>query len=102
MIFATQNHRPCRLTTALAILALVAVMFFVAAPYLIKNHHHSDFEGDALCALCLFASAQIDAARPPMEANNPFFLIGELSADDESPRTLLLSHTDDARAPPAV
>jgi hypothetical protein len=102
MIFATENPRTHRRTMSLAVVALVAVMFFVGAPYLIKNHHHSGFAGDAHCALCLFASARMEATRAPSEANSPLVPIGEWVPDDESARTLFLSHPHDVRAPPVV
>jgi hypothetical protein len=102
MIFASQNPRTRRRTTSLAVVALVAVMFFIGAPYLIKNHHHSDFATDAHCALCLFASARMEAARVPIEANSPLVPIGALVPDDGSSWTLLLSRPHDARAPPVV
>ncbi len=102
MIFATENPHTHRRTTSLAVVALVAVMFFVGAPYLIKNHHHSDLTGNAHCALCLFASARVEAARAPSEAINPLVPIGEMVPEDESCRTLLVFHPRDARAPPLV
>ena len=102
MIFATEKPRTYRRTTSLAMVALVAVMFLVGAPYLVKNHHHTDFAADAHCALCLFASARMEAARVPIEASSPLVPIGELVPDDESVRTLLFSHPHDARAPPVV
>jgi hypothetical protein len=102
MIIATQNRHTHWRTTSLAVAALVAVMFIVGAPYLTKNHRHCNFVGDAHCALCLFASARMEAARVPSELNGPLVPIGKLVADDESSRTLLLSHPHDARAPPVV
>ncbi len=102
MIFATENSRTHRRTASLAAVALVAVLLFVGAPYLVKNHHHSDLGGDAHCALCLFASARIEAARATLEADSPLVPFGELVPDDESARTLLLSYPHGARAPPVI
>ena len=85
-----------------ALLALLAIGLFVAAPLLLEHHHHSDLTQNAHCAVCTFASAHITPASAP-------FLLARNIASTPCPQTpdeTLVSgprvHTRNERAPPAA
>jgi hypothetical protein len=85
-----------------AVLALLAAAFFVATPFLLGSHHHSDWGEDFHCALCLLASAQVSPAAAQFEpAPAP-----EPVARAETPSdTIFLrprTHPHQGRAPPAA
>lgn len=102
MIFASRNLRNRRLAAPLMVAAMVAVLLFVAAPYLLDVHRHSDPAGNAHCVLCLLASARADTVQTRPEIINPLLPIGEFNVRDEISLSLILVVPQDVRAPPAA
>jgi len=85
-----------------AIVALLAAALFVATPFLLGHHHHSDLTENTRCAVCVFASAHVTPAPAPFELVPEQTSVPCVHTPDiafvSSPRT----HSRNERAPPSA
>ncbi len=85
-----------------AVLAFVAVAVFVATPFLLEHHHHSDLVENTQCAVCLLASAHITPAPATIDVALELTSIRLARTPDETLTSGPRTHTRNERAPPAA
>jgi hypothetical protein len=96
------SPRRKRSNRLVAVVALLAVALFVAAPYLLVHHHHADPSQNSRCAVCLFASAHVAPAQPAPAPPPELALTHCLYTADDTLIPGPRPHTRNQRAPPAA
>lgn len=85
-----------------ALVAILAVTLFAAAPLLLENHHHSELSPSAHCAVCAFASAHIVPAGASAGVTLDLASSPQPFAQDETLASAPATYTRNERAPPTV
>jgi hypothetical protein len=86
----------------IALLSVLALSLLICWPYVLKNHHHADFEETTHCAVCLFASTHVVSTPEPIDATFHPTLLGEIPTADEPVVASLPAHAPCGRAPPTA
>lgn len=97
------NHRHKRiLGLTPVIVTVLAVSLFVAAPFLIEHHHHSDLLENIHCAVCLFASAHVTPATSSIDVAPALATVTFPCPGDEIFVASPHAHRCNQRAPPVA
>jgi len=84
------------------LVAILVVALFVAAPFLVENHHHSELTQSGHCAICAFASAHMEPVSASVGVTPDVASTPRPLASDEKLVTAPRSYTRNERAPPTA
>jgi len=86
----------------IALLSTLALSLLLSWPFLLKNHHHADFEETTHCAVCLFASTHVVASPEPVDVSRHPTLLGRITTADQPVIVSIPVRTPCGRAPPTA